>query len=83
MLEKDILKLLDQNYPALSVTETRYQDLDVAFKTDSNGIPVLLFIGKKDESGRIRGERYTRKISVTAGGNIKDNWEHRGKVRQE
>jgi len=80
MLGDGILKILNQNYPALSVTEKRYRNLDLAFKTDSHGIPVLLFIGKKDASGKIKGERYTRKISITSQGNTKDHWEHKGKA---
>ncbi|HTI58171.1 hypothetical protein [Mucilaginibacter sp.] len=80
MLGAGILKILDKNYPALVVNETRYRGLDLAFKTDSHGIPVLLFIGKKDTSGKIKGERYTREISVTSQGVVKNQWAHKGKA---
>jgi hypothetical protein len=32
------------------------------FKTDEKESPVLLFMGEKDESGRIKGERYARRL---------------------
>jgi hypothetical protein len=33
-----------------------FQRYDLAFKTDETGRPVLLFIGKKDDQGKIKGE---------------------------
>jgi hypothetical protein len=33
-----------------------FQRYDLAFKTDETGRPVLLFIGKKDGQGKIKGE---------------------------
>ena len=80
MLRAGILKILDKNYPALVVKETRYRRLDLAFTTTNHGLPVLLFIGKKDTSGKIKGERYTREISVTSQGVVKNQWAHKGKA---
>ncbi|MFB9844913.1 hypothetical protein [Mucilaginibacter ginsenosidivorans] len=80
MLSAGILKILDQEYPALIVKTICYGRLDLAFKTDSHGIPVLLFIGEKEASGKIKGECYTRKISFTSQGVVKNHWEHKGKA---
>ncbi|MDB5023977.1 MAG: hypothetical protein JWP78_1732 [Mucilaginibacter sp.] len=79
-LGEGILKLLNKEYPASTIRETRYRDLDLAFKTDKEGRPVLLFIGKKIAPGKIRGERYVRSIVNTSDGKVKDHWEKKGKA---
>lgn len=72
--------MLDKDYPASSINETTYRGRDIAFKTDNEGRPVLLFIGKKIGPGKIRGERYIRSIVTTSDGRVKDHWEKKGKA---
>ena len=78
--KEGIKKLLDKAYPASSITETTYGGQDIAFKTDSEGRPVLLFIGKKIAPGRIRGKRYVRNIVTTSDGKVEDHWEKKSKA---
>lgn len=80
-LGDDILKILNKRYPPNSLVETNYKDLDLAFKTDDIGTPILLFLGKKDEHGDIRGERYARRRKKSKVGNaLKNHWDHQGRA---
>jgi len=81
MFNEALLKLLDKNYPPSELVETTYQRYDLAFKTDEDGLPILLFMGTKDREGKIRGERYARRIVRDADGRIiKSHWDHKGKA---
>lgn len=54
---------------------------DIAFKTDHEGNPVMLFIGNLDEQGRIKGDRFSRvMVKDQAGKLIKDHWDNKGKA---
>lgn len=80
MLGEGVRKLLNKQYPASSINEITYRGRDIAFKTDNEGRPVLLFIGKKIAPGKIRGERYVRSMITTSEGKLKDHWEKKGKA---
>jgi hypothetical protein len=80
MLGEGVRKLLNKQYPALSINEITYRGRDIAFKTDNEGRPILLFIGKKIAPGKIRGERYVRSMITTSEGKLKDHWEKKGKA---
>lgn len=80
-LKDPILKVLNKQYEPYAVIETKFKRYDIAFKTNENGLPVLLFIGHKKENGKISGERYARRLkSDDAGAIVKDHWEHKGKA---
>jgi len=80
-LGAEIKKILNKTYTASVMTEVRFKNIDLAFKTDDAGRPVLLFMGKKDANGNIKGERFVRTIKTDADGTvIKDHWEHKGKA---
>ena len=53
----------------------RFGRYDLAFKTDDEGRPVLLFMGKADANGHINGERFVRNLQAG-----KDQWDNKGKV---
>lgn len=53
-LGKDILKILNKRYPPNTLVEATFKNLDLAFKTDQVGWPVLLFLGKKMNTDRFR-----------------------------
>lgn len=54
-LGEAILKLLNKKtYMPSAMVEARLMRYDLMFKTDENGMPILLFMGKKDEKGNIR-----------------------------
>jgi hypothetical protein len=76
-----ILKILNKVYQPSSFIETRFQRYDLGFKTDEEGNPILLFIGKKDASGNIKGQRYARRLTKDKNGKIiKDHWDDKGPV---
>ena len=78
-LEEPIRKLLCKKYEPSSLIVTRYDRYDIAIKTDREGDPMVLLMGRKDEKGNVRGERFTRRLKQTLSGNIiKDRWEHKG-----
>jgi hypothetical protein len=54
---------------------------DLAIQTDGQGRPFLLFIGRADAQGRVRGERFSRQLQTDEAGNIlKDHWDNKGKT---
>lgn len=76
-----ILKILNKVYEPSSFLERRFKNYDLAFKTDEEGRPVLLFLGVKKPDGRIKGQRYARRILTDEEGKIiKDHWDDKGKV---
>ena len=80
-LGEPILKILSKKYEPSSLIETKFNRYDLAFKTDREGIPMVAFLGKKDEKGHIRGERFARRLrQLTNGTIVKDHWEHKGKA---
>ncbi|MES2456318.1 MAG: hypothetical protein V4594_12285 [Bacteroidota bacterium] len=63
------------------MVEVKFKRYDLAFKTDEKGRPILLFIGEKDDNGKITGERYARRLLENTDGTIlKDHWDHKGKA---
>jgi len=82
MLSETLIKKLSKVYEPSSLIHFRFKQNDAAFKTDELGNPVLLFIGKKNEQGNIKGERYARTLKYDKDGTkIKDHWELKGKAR--
>lgn len=80
-LSRDLQLILSKLYEANSMLMNEYKGNDIMFKTDSDGNPVLLFIGLKTKDGKIRGERYRRTLKKDMlGGVIKDHWELKGKT---
>lgn len=76
-----IQKLLSAKYEPSAMVYKSYRGNDLAFKTDNNGNPILLFIGKKNETGTIKGDRYARTLKYDEqGAVIKDHWERKGKA---
>jgi hypothetical protein len=76
-----LLQLLSKTYEPSTMVETTFSCYDLTFKTDDKGRPVLLFIGKKDVKGKIKGERFARRLLNDDSGNIiKDYWDAKGKI---
>ena len=76
-----ILKILNKQYEPSSFVEKKFLRYDLGFKTDEEGNPIVLYMGTKDASGRIRGRRYARRLLKDASGNIiKDHWDDKGVV---
>jgi hypothetical protein len=80
-LNEDLQKKLSKLYEPSSMMNMKFRGNDVAFKTDKDGNAVLLFIGRKNKEGVIKGNRYARVLKHDANGNIiKDHWEAKGKA---
>jgi len=80
-LSNPILKILNKKYASLSLVEAKYKQIDLIFKTDESGHPVLLFLGKKDQKGQIKGSRYSRQLKIGEDGRIiKDHWDLKGEA---
>ena len=74
-------KKLSKKYEPAQLVEMQFRGNDIAFKTDEEGNPVLLFIGRKSETGSIKGQRYARTLKRDQSGKIfKDHWELKGKA---
>ena len=76
-----LLKKLNKQYEASSIVQLKFKNYDLAIKTDEEGNPVLLFIGKANAEGAIKGDRYARRLLKDKTGKvIKDHWNYKGKV---
>jgi hypothetical protein len=80
-LSEGILAKLSKTYEPSAMIEQHYNGKDMAFKTDAHGRPILLFIGRRDADGTIKGERYARTLKTDREGKpLKDHWERKGKA---
>ncbi|QRR00109.1 hypothetical protein [Dyadobacter sandarakinus] len=76
-----LLKELSKKYQPDSMINSRFERYDLAFKTDSEGNPILLFIGTLKPDGQVRGNRFVRNIIRDASGKVlKDHWDHKGRT---
>ena len=78
---ENLLKKLNKKYEPSTMVELRFRGYDISLKTDEEGNPVLMFIGRSDSNGMIKGDRYARRLLKDKEGNIiKDHWDYKGKV---
>jgi hypothetical protein len=78
-LSQPLILKLSRKYEPGAFVEMRYRGKDLAFKTDKEGDPVVLFIGKLTD-GRIKGERYVRTLIRDDQGSLsKDHWDLKGR----
>lgn len=81
VLGNEILKILNKVYEPNRFVEMKFKRYDIGFKTDDAGRPIMLFIGQLDDNGKIKGERFTRRLKFDATGNVlKDHWDNKGKT---
>lgn len=80
-LSEHLRTKLSKRYEPSAMVDMRYKGNDLRFKTDDEGNPVLLFIGKALDNGKIKGERYSRTLKRDARGLfVKDHWDLKGKA---
>lgn len=80
-LREDLIKKLSKKYEPSTLIEATFRGTDLAFKTDAAGNAILLFAGKRQEDGTVKGERYVRTLKHDRDGHlIKDHWENKGKA---
>ncbi|RFZ84069.1 hypothetical protein DYU05_00055 [Mucilaginibacter terrenus] len=81
ILGEQLLKILNKNYEPDTFVQTSFKRYDLGFKTDNAGRPILLFIGKMDENGKIKGDRFARRLVFNSSGEVvKDHWDNKGKT---
>lgn len=81
VLGDEIFKILNKLYEPGRFIEMKFKRYDIGFKTDEAGRPVLLFIGQLDETGKIKGERFARRLKFDENGKVlKDHWDNKGKT---
>ncbi|SDF29442.1 hypothetical protein SAMN05216464_115144 [Mucilaginibacter pineti] len=77
----ELSKVLSKTYGPDQMISQRFGRYDLAFKTDEQGNPVLLYMGKADADGKIKGERFARRLQSDPDGKvIKDHWDNKGKT---
>lgn len=80
-LSDDLQRKLKKRYNPDTFTEMTYKGLDLMFKTDDEGNPMVLFIGRRIGENKIKGERYVRTLKKDQEGNVmKDHWDLKGKT---
>lgn len=76
-----LLKELNKKYEPDRMVNKKFGRYDLAFKTDDEGNPILLFIGNENEEGKITGHRFGRVLIKDKEGKvIKDHWDNKGKI---
>jgi hypothetical protein len=77
----DLLKKINKMYPPSDSVSLRYRSYDILLKTDSEGNAIQMFMGRLNEKGLIKGDRYARTLKYDREGKlIKDHWERKGKA---
>lgn len=80
-LGDEIIKKIGKQFEPSTTISMRFRSNDMVLRTDSEGNAVQLFIGKLNEKGMIRGDRYARSIIRDREGKvIKDYWERKGRA---
>jgi hypothetical protein len=80
-LGTDILKKLNRKFEPSSTTQFRYRTNDVVVQSDEEGNAIRAFIGKANDGGIVKGDRYSRVLKKDKEGKlIKDHWERKGKA---
>ncbi len=74
-----ILKILAKKYTPSATIDMVFHRYDLTLGTDPEGNPVQLFLGKRNEEGRVIGDRFARTLKYDRDGKlIKDHWERKG-----
>lgn len=80
-LGDELLKKLSKKFEPSAMISLRFRQYDLAVKTNEDGDPILVFLGKLKEDGSIKGDRFARRLLKDKDGNlVKDHWDYKGKV---
>jgi len=80
-LSDDITKKLKGKFEPSTTTQFRFRSNDIVVQTDEQGNAIRAFIGKANDKGIVKGDRYSRTLKKDNNGNIiKDHWERKGKA---
>jgi hypothetical protein len=71
-----LLRKLNKQYEASAMVHLKFKAYELAVKTNEEGNPILVFIGKVNVEGTIKGDRYARRLLKDKTGKvIKDHWD--------
>lgn len=80
-LSDDLIKKLKRKFEPSTTTQFRYRTNDVVVQSDEEGNAIRAFIGKANDKGIVKGDRYSRTLKRGKEGNIiKDHWERKGRA---
>lgn len=80
-IKAPLLKILNRTYEPSTHTDVAFGRYDISIISDDKGRPILFFIGSRLQNGKIKGERYARRLVLDQNGNItRDHWDLKGKV---
>lgn len=80
-LGDELLKRINKKHEPSAKVPMRYKNYDLLLLTDKDGNAVQLFMGKANEDGVIKGDRYARTLKHDKEGKLlKDHWERKGKA---
>lgn len=80
-LGDDLIKMISKKFEPSTKISLRYKSFDLLLVTDKDGNAIQLFMGKENEKGLIKGDRYSRTLKYDRQGFlIKDHWERKGKA---
>ena len=64
-LGTDIIRKLRRKFEPSTATQFRYRSSDVVVQSDQEGNAIRAFIGKANDEGIIKGDRYSRVLKKT------------------
>lgn len=80
-LSEDLIKKLKRKFEPSATTQFRYRANDVVVQSDEEGNAIRAFIGKANDEGMIKGDRYSRILLKDKEGKvIKDHWDRKGRA---
>jgi hypothetical protein len=80
-LSDDLIKKLKRQFEPSATIRFRYRTNDVVVQSDKEGNAIRAFIGKANDEGTIKGDRYSRTLLKDKEGKIiKDHWERKGRA---
>jgi hypothetical protein len=80
-LSEDLIKKLKRKFEPSATTQFRYRSNDVVVQSDEDGNAIRVFIGRANDEGIIKGNRYNRTFKKDKERNIiKDYWERKGRA---
>jgi len=80
-LSDDLIKKLKRRFEPSATTQFRYRTNDIVIQSDEEGNAIRAFIGKANEKGLIKGDRYSRTLLKDKEGKIiKDHWDRKGRA---
>ena len=70
--------MINKKFEPSANVSLRYGKYDLLLITDKDGNGIQLFMGKQNEQGIIKGDRYARALNDRKGVLIKENWKRKG-----